>query len=300
MRDGGGDRAVHAREGDRVPAPETAGGTPERLARPGDSGGFLDPIEGTLLLTAVGIAIAAPLGVGLAVWMSEYQRPAWLARSVESGVEMIAGAPSVLLAMFGLVLFARPALAFLSQTSAGGSVYGTLISDGGRDDVAARAAAGRCLHARGAAAGAGARARGLLRARQDKGDDDPQGAAAVGAPQHRQRRDAWHRAHRRRHRDRRDPAGRVDSGWKSAGGAPLLSTLRGTGGTLTSYVLFNSPAGEGNAHEKAYAAAFVLLLMVLALERDRDAAQLEPRRHRAEPWRFQPLACDDGALPWIR
>jgi len=41
--------------------------------------------------------------------------------------------------------------------------------------------------------------------------------------------------------------------------------LRGTGETLTSYVLLNSPAGEGNAHEKAYAAAFVLLLMVLAL-----------------------------------
>jgi phosphate transport system permease protein len=40
------------------------------------SGGFLDPIEGTLLLTAVGIAIAAPVGVGLAAWMSEYQRPA--------------------------------------------------------------------------------------------------------------------------------------------------------------------------------------------------------------------------------
>ena len=41
--------------------------------------------------------------------------------------------------------------------------------------------------------------------------------------------------------------------------------LRGTGSTLTSYVYNNSPAGEGNASEKAYAAAFVLLLVVLAL-----------------------------------
>jgi len=88
------------------------------------SGGFLDPIEGTLLLSAVGIAIAAPLGVAVATWMSEYGRPAWLARMVESAVEMISGAPSVLLAIFGLVVFARPALAFLSQTSAGGSVFG--------------------------------------------------------------------------------------------------------------------------------------------------------------------------------
>ena len=46
---------------------------------------------------------------------------------------------------------------------------------------------------------------------------------------------------------------------------PLLGFLRGTGSTLTSYVFTNSPAGEGNAPQKAYAAAFVLLLLVLAL-----------------------------------
>src|SRR5271167_946682 len=36
------------------------------------AGGFLDPIEGTFLLTAVAIAIAAPIGVALATWLSEY------------------------------------------------------------------------------------------------------------------------------------------------------------------------------------------------------------------------------------
>jgi phosphate transport system permease protein len=46
---------------------------------------------------------------------------------------------------------------------------------------------------------------------------------------------------------------------------PLLGFLRGTGSTLTSYIFFNSPAGEGNAPQKAYAAAFVLLLIVLGL-----------------------------------
>jgi phosphate transport system permease protein len=34
---------------------------------------------------------------------------------------------------------------------------------------------------------------------------------------------------------------------------------------MTYYVYYNSPAGEGNAHEKAYVAAFVLLIMILAL-----------------------------------
>ena len=48
------------------------------------------------------------------------------------------------------------------------------------------------------------------------------------------------------------------------GGGPL-GLLRGTGSTLTSYVYNNSPAGEGNAPDKAYAAAFVLLMIVLLL-----------------------------------
>jgi phosphate transport system permease protein len=52
---------------------------------------------------------------------------------------------------------------------------------------------------------------------------------------------------------------------QGVGSTPLLGTLRGTGSTLTSYVYNNSPAGEGNAPQKAYAAAFVLLMLVLAL-----------------------------------
>src|ERR1700734_3185129 len=47
------------------------------------SGGFLDPIEGTFLVTAIGIAVAAPLGIAVAIWLSEFARPAGLARAVE-------------------------------------------------------------------------------------------------------------------------------------------------------------------------------------------------------------------------
>ena len=48
-------------------------------------------------------------------------------------------------------------------------------------------------------------------------------------------------------------------------GTPVLGALKGTGSTLTTYVYNNSPAGEGGAPEKAYAAAFVLLLIVIGL-----------------------------------
>jgi len=55
------------------------------------TGGFLDPLIGTVILAVMGTLIALPLGVGAAVWLTEYGRPAWLARSVESGIEMVAG-----------------------------------------------------------------------------------------------------------------------------------------------------------------------------------------------------------------
>ena len=46
----------------------------------------------------------------------------------------------------------------------------------------------------------------------------------------------------------------------------MLELLRGTGSSLTSYIYDNSPAGEGGAPQKAYAAAFVLLVFVLRAE----------------------------------
>jgi phosphate transport system permease protein len=52
---------------------------------------------------------------------------------------------------------------------------------------------------------------------------------------------------------------------ETQGSIPGLSLLRGTGSSLTSYVYENSPAGEGAAPQKAYAAAFVLLVLVLVL-----------------------------------
>ena len=52
---------------------------------------------------------------------------------------------------------------------------------------------------------------------------------------------------------------------ESEGSIPGYNVLKGTGSTLTSYVYNNSPAGEGAAPQKAYAAAFVLLLIVVGL-----------------------------------
>jgi phosphate transport system permease protein len=44
-----------------------------------------------------------------------------------------------------------------------------------------------------------------------------------------------------------------------------LSTLKNTGSTLTSYIYYTSPAGEGNMIEKAFGASFILIVIIIIL-----------------------------------
>ena len=66
-----------------------------------------------------------------------------------------------------------------------------------------------------------------------------------------------------------------------AASTPVLGTLRGTGSTLTTYIFENAPTGEGNQPTKAYAAAFVLLFIVLVLN---VLAGVAGRRGKALRW----------------
>ena len=69
------------------------------------TGGFSDALIGTLIVAVMGISLALPAGVAIAVWLVEYGRPAALARITESTIEAIAGIPSIVLALFGTVIF---------------------------------------------------------------------------------------------------------------------------------------------------------------------------------------------------
>ena len=92
------------------------------------SGGFLDPLLGTILLTVIGIALALPLALASAVWVAEYgqggRRRQALARIVESSIEIVAGTPDIVIAIFGLAVFQLSLLAPFSFTAEGGGVYG--------------------------------------------------------------------------------------------------------------------------------------------------------------------------------
>lgn len=77
--------------------------TPSRM---GKEGGISSAIVGTLYLTVVAILISTPLGIGAAVYLTEYQpRRSHFTRVVETSAEALAGIPSIVFGLFGFVFF---------------------------------------------------------------------------------------------------------------------------------------------------------------------------------------------------
>jgi len=62
-------------------------------------------ILGTVYLTVGAIAIALPLGVVSAIYLSEYAKQGLLVRAIRVGVNCLAGVPSIVFGLFGLGLF---------------------------------------------------------------------------------------------------------------------------------------------------------------------------------------------------
>ena len=67
--------------------------------------GALAPIYGTVLTSAIAMAIAVPLGMGIAVFLTELCPPA-LRRPIGIAIELLAGIPSIIYGIWGLFIFA--------------------------------------------------------------------------------------------------------------------------------------------------------------------------------------------------
>ena len=77
-------------------------GRPEAQGR---EGGILPAILGTLALGALSLVIAVPLGVGAAVFLTEYTRPSPLTTIMRFGTDSLAGVPSIIFGLFGFIFF---------------------------------------------------------------------------------------------------------------------------------------------------------------------------------------------------
>jgi phosphate transport system permease protein len=71
----------------------------------GRSGGILATIVSTLYIIAIALLFATPLGLGTAIYLTEYTREGPVTRIIRFGTECLAGIPSIILGLFGFAIF---------------------------------------------------------------------------------------------------------------------------------------------------------------------------------------------------
>ncbi|MDH7479070.1 MAG: phosphate ABC transporter permease PstA [Syntrophomonadaceae bacterium] len=71
----------------------------------GRDGGILPVLVGTLYLVAVSLLLAVPIGIGAAIYLTEYVRQGRLVSLIRFSTEALAGIPSIIFGLFGFVFF---------------------------------------------------------------------------------------------------------------------------------------------------------------------------------------------------
>jgi len=69
-------------------------------------GGIMPCIVGTFILSFGSILVSLPLGVGSAIYLSEYAPAGRIVRLIRLGINNLAGVPSIVFGLFGLAFFA--------------------------------------------------------------------------------------------------------------------------------------------------------------------------------------------------
>lgn len=70
-------------------------------------GGVLPAIIGTLYLTLGAILFALPLGLACAIYLCEYSPKSYIVNIIRTGINNLAGVPSVVFGLFGLAVFVK-------------------------------------------------------------------------------------------------------------------------------------------------------------------------------------------------
>ena len=79
--------------------------------------GVLPLVLGTLLISAVAMVVAIPLGLAAAIYLAEYARPA-VRKTIKPILELLAGVPTIVFGYFALTFFTPEILrAVLGPTS---------------------------------------------------------------------------------------------------------------------------------------------------------------------------------------
>lgn len=71
----------------------------------GKAGGIFPTLVGSVILPLIAILIATPLGVGTAVYLTEYSLESRITRVIRFGADCLAGIPSIIFGLFGYIFF---------------------------------------------------------------------------------------------------------------------------------------------------------------------------------------------------
>lgn len=72
---------------------------------PAERFGALVPMYGTLMTSIIALVIAVPISFGIAIFLTELS-PVWLRRPLGIAIELLAGIPSIVYGIWGLLVFA--------------------------------------------------------------------------------------------------------------------------------------------------------------------------------------------------
>jgi len=236
------------------------------------SGGILTPIIGTFILTVAGIVIVFPFALATAIYLCFYAKKGVFRTLIKSAVDILSGIPTVVIALFALMIFTLPQMGFLSVMIEG--VEGTNRAYGRSFLVAGITMAIMILPF-------------VIKSMEESLKTVPvsyiDASLALGATK-------WQTIYKVVLGAARDGLttgvilgmGRIvgDTAivWLTLGGSirmtgqqpwympeNWLSTLQNGGCTLTTYIYYTSPAGEGNQFDVAFGASLVLIAIIILM-----------------------------------
>lgn len=76
-----------------------------KVRRPG--GGILPMLVTTFYIIVLSLAIAAPIGISSAIYLNEYAKPGRILRLIRFAIQNLAGIPSIIYGLFGMLVFVR-------------------------------------------------------------------------------------------------------------------------------------------------------------------------------------------------
>ncbi|MBK5200958.1 MAG: phosphate ABC transporter permease PstA [Spirochaetaceae bacterium] len=73
----------------------------------GSFGGIFSIIVNTLIMIFLVILISTPIGLGAAVYLSQYAKKGRITTIIRSGIDLLAGVPSIIFGLFGMLVFVQ-------------------------------------------------------------------------------------------------------------------------------------------------------------------------------------------------